>query len=166
MDAPPTALVDPYLDFLDTLDLDAAVDGGSTQAECEAFGAALQLQQSLLGGRPLAPPEATAAAAAGSVVRPPDVASELEMLSAVGDLAMEDMGGCVGVEEETPPAHVDAVPAFITTCTSDAAWPCLAEQRQPEPNAAPSAVHLIFWLASKEGGSPSTPPPQRRASPF
>lgn len=52
----------------------------------------------------------------------------------------------------TPPAHVDAVPAFITTCTSDAAWPCLAEQRQPEPNAAPSAVHLIFWLASKEGG--------------
>lgn len=121
MDAPPTALVDPYLDFLDTLDLDAAVDGGSTQAECEAFGAALQLQQSLLGGRPLAPPEATAAAAAGSVVRPPDVASELEMLSAVGDLAMEDMGGCVGVEEEADGGRGGDGARFVASCFAEGA---------------------------------------------
>jgi len=95
-DTPPV-LVDPYLDFLDTLDLDAAVDAGTTQAECEAFGAALQLQQSLLSDHTLATPEATAAVAAGSVARPPaDAAADLEMLTAVGDLAMDEGGTGAG----------------------------------------------------------------------
>eukprot|EP00168_Porphyra_purpurea_P008158 TRINITY_DN2027_c1_g1_i1.p2 TRINITY_DN2027_c1_g1~~TRINITY_DN2027_c1_g1_i1.p2 ORF type:complete len:233 (+),score=79.17 TRINITY_DN2027_c1_g1_i1:964-1662(+) len=95
-DSPPV-LVDPYLDFLDTLDLDAAVDAGTTQAECEAFGAALQLQQSLLSDRTLATPEATAAVAAGSVARPSaDAAADLEMLTAVGDLAMDEGGAGAG----------------------------------------------------------------------